>query len=245
MTSHVDPKRLEILSQNRKRIFEKIQEHSPLAASEVTLICVTKRHSHKAMEDLLCLGETHMGESYVQDAVKKIEALGDKAKSIHFHFIGRLQKNKVKKCLAYFHTIHSVDSLGLMKKISEEAKKAEKRVEVLFQVNTSGEESKTGFLPSALEEAFELYKDLSHIRCIGLMTMAPLVEPEKTRPFFRHLALLRNQWRREFPEVTQLSMGMSNDYIVALEEGATMIRIGSGLFQNYTEERDLYGSSGH
>lgn len=153
--------------------------------------------------------------------------------SFEFHFIGHLQSRKVPRVLPYVSLIHSVESISLVEELD---KRAETEVQVLLEVNVSGEESKYGILPAAAETFLERAAAYRRVRFTGLMTMAPLVpDAESTRTFFRELRELRDRLATSFTgryELTELSMGMSNDYEVAVEEGATIVRIGSALLSD-------------
>jgi PLP dependent protein len=150
--------------------------------------------------------------------------------SFEFHFIGHLQSRKARQVLPYVSLIHSVESISLVEELD---RRAETEVQVLLEVNVSGEEGKYGILPAAAETFLERAAAHRQVRFTGLMTMAPLTsDPESTRPFFRELRELRDRLAVAFAgryELTELSMGMSNDYEVAVEEGATIVRIGSAL----------------
>ena len=199
---------------------------------EVTLIAVTKRHPPEVVRLLLELGHRDLGENYVIKGMEKASALGASlASQARWHLIGPLQKNKIKKALSLYSLIHSVHSVELLESLEKEAQKEGLQSSVLLQVNISGEDTKSGFSPQKVWEAFKIYPSLKGVKIQGLMTLAPFVPAPETRPVFAGLRKLRDEIRREFPEVKELSMGMSNDYPVALEEGATMIRVGSLLFE--------------
>lgn len=153
--------------------------------------------------------------------------------AFEFHFIGHLQSRKVRQVLPFVSIIHSVESISLVEELD---KRAEAAVQVLLEVNASGEETKYGILPAAAETFLERAAAYRRVMFVGLMTMAPLVEdPESVRPFFRDLRELREHLAKVFAgryELSELSMGMSNDYEVAVEEGATIVRLGSVLFSN-------------
>lgn len=197
---------------------------------DVRLIAVTKYVGIDTTRAVLDLGIEHIGENRVQEAVPKYDKLGSRGT---WHFIGHLQSNKVKNVLGRFTYIHSLDRHSLAKEIQKRAAKRAMTVNCLLQVNVSGEKSKFGLAPSELVEFAKEVADMSNIRIVGLMTMAPFVDnPEEVRPVFRELRSLRDQlYRLELPRVgkLELSMGMSNDYTVAIEEGATMVRLGSVL----------------
>ena len=206
-------------------------EKSGRPISSVKLICVTKEADVGQMEEAIGLGVMDIGENRVQDAVSKYRSIGDKVK---WHLIGHLQTNKVRDAVKIFSLIHSVDSLRLASEISKEAKKINKTQDILIQVNVASEESKFGI---SLKDTADFFKDVSlypNINISGLMTIAPEVDdPEKARPYFRQLRELRDELTR-FKHLTfnfQLSMGMSNDFEIAVEEGATMVRVGRAIFK--------------
>jgi len=198
---------------------------------DVALVCVTKMASVEEIGEALSLGVAILGENRVQDASGKYAVIGDRAE---WHLIGHLQTNKAKDAVKIFSLIHSVDSLRLAREIDKEASKIGKAQDILIQVNTSGEESKFGIKPA---EAESLVKELSLYRNItikGLMTIAPEVDdPETVRPYFRALRELKDKVNAE--RTTQnalrtLSMGMTNDFEIAIEEGSNMVRIGRAIF---------------
>lgn len=197
---------------------------------EVRIIAVTKYVSQAATGQVLQLGLTDIGENRWQDAAAKWEAFGDQGT---WHFIGHLQTNKVKDVVGRFAYIHSLDRLPLAKEIEKKAASLGLEVPCFIQLNVSGEESKYGLQPEALIDFVKQIREYRHIRIEGLMTMAPYeAEPEQTRPVFRGLREWRDRLNKEALldyEVTQLSMGMSNDFEVAVEEGATWVRLGSIL----------------
>lgn len=197
---------------------------------EVHVVAVTKYVDAEATGKLLDEGVLHIGENRPQKAVPKWEALGGRGV---WHFIGHLQSNKVKDVIGKFQYIHSLDRLSLAKELEKRAAALDIVVSAFMQVNVSGEQSKHGIRP---EEAPALLKELSqfkHIKVVGLMTMAPIVEdPELTRPVFRGLRELRDKLNGmgiTNDPITELSMGMSGDFEVAIEEGATWIRLGTIL----------------
>ncbi len=226
-----------ILSLSLKERIQQV-EHRVLAACErsgrqrddVKVVAVTKYVSLETTGLLLDEGIAHIGENRPQRAVPKWEALGGRG---IWHFIGSLQTNKVKDVIGKFQYIHSLDRLSLAKELEKRAAALGITVSVFLQVNVSGESSKQGIRP---EEAAQFLKEvaaLSHVKVIGLMTMAPIEEdPELTRPVFRRLRELRDQLNAQQisqEPLTELSMGMSGDFEVAIEEGATWIRLGTIL----------------
>jgi pyridoxal phosphate enzyme (YggS family) len=197
------------------------------APEEVKLVAVTKYVSIERACEALDAGITNLGENRDEGLLAKWEVLGDKP---DWHFIGSLQTRKVKNIIDKVEYIHSLDRLSLAEEIN---KRANRKVKCLVQVNAAGEESKHGLAP---EEAIEFIKSLQpfeNIVVAGLMTMAPYTDDQKLlRSCFRKLADLRNQIRElelDFAPCSELSMGMSNDFVVAIEEGATIIRIGTAL----------------
>jgi pyridoxal phosphate enzyme (YggS family) len=198
------------------------------------LVAVTKHASPEAMRAVWALGVHRFGESKVQDALTKIAELAPLAPE--WHFIGHLQTNKVKRVVGAFALVHSVDSWRLAEAIDEEAVSRGLVQPILVQVNTSGETSKYGVSPEEAPEVIgQMVRDLRGVEVRGLMTMAPRSEdPEDARWCFRRCRELQESLASSLPNgrrVNQLSMGMSQDFTVAVEEGATLIRIGSGLFR--------------
>ena len=196
---------------------------------EITLIAVTKTFSSNLVKEVTLAGIKDIGENYVQELCRKREKIADD--SIRWHFIGHLQSNKVKHIVPWIYCIHSVDTISLGKEISRQAERSGRpRAEVLVEVNTSGETTKFGVKPA---ETILLVKDLSrcsNIRVSGLMTIGPfLPDPESSRPAFQVLAYLKKKIVQEGIPMQHLSMGMTNDFEIAIEEGATMIRIGTAI----------------
>ncbi|MFD2672295.1 YggS family pyridoxal phosphate-dependent enzyme [Marinicrinis sediminis] len=197
---------------------------------EVQVMAVTKYVSLETTRLVLEQGHAHIGESRWQDASQKWEQLHQLGT---WHFIGHLQSNKVKDVLGRFDYIHSLDRLSLAKAIHKKATQDQQRVKCFLQVNVSGEASKHGMEPEQLISMAESVREMPSIEIVGLMTMAPYTEhPEETRPVFRALRQLRDELNQRsiLPNPVQhLSMGMSNDFDIAVEEGATFIRLGSVL----------------
>ena len=196
------------------------------------LVAVTKYADLDWVRDLIELGETQLGESRPQQMCRRAEELPD---DICWHMIGHLQRNKVDMVIRTAELIHSVDSVRLLRKIESSAATLGERQRVLLEVNVSGEESKDGFSPASLKSNWAEILDLQHVEIQGLMTMAPhSADKESARPFFGQLRELRDELvvdsegRLVLPE---LSMGMSGDFEIAIEEGATLIRIGSRVFE--------------
>ncbi len=198
---------------------------------EVTIIAVSKTRTVEEIRRVLEAGLTHMGENRVQELKEKYPHIGGSAT---WHLIGTLQTNKVKPALEMASLIHSLDRDSLLMELTKQAERRGAPCDVLVQVNVAGEESKHGIAPGDLEPFLRRVSQSGYVRVQGLMTMAPLVEdPELTRPVFRRLRELAEQVRQlGLPNVDMrhLSMGMSNDFEVAVEEGATMVRIGTAIF---------------
>ena len=204
--------------------------------NEVTLIAVSKTKPVEAIREAMEYGAVHFGENKVQEIVDKWETIPE---SLNWHMIGHLQRNKVKYIVDKVVLIHSVDSLRLAEQINEEAKKKQVVVPILIEVNVALEESKFGVRP---EETFDLVKQissLSNVKIMGLMTIAPFVSnPEDNRVHFKKLRELNIDIKSKNIDnvcMDVLSMGMTGDYEVAVEEGATMVRVGTGIFgeRNY------------
>jgi PLP dependent protein len=197
--------------------------------SEVTMVAVTKTLPADVINEAIRAGVAVIGENRVQEYLLKREALLPHA----FHLIGHLQRNKVKSILPYCTMIHSVDSARLAEEIQMQAKALSRTVDLLLEVNVSGEESKFGLRPEETARVLENLRGMDCLRIRGLMTVAAFTEdPEEARPEFQSLNALLHRLRTEFPEsdLRELSMGMTNDFEVAIEEGATIIRLGTALF---------------
>jgi hypothetical protein len=189
----------------------------------VRLVVITKAAPPSIFDALRRLGVTDVGESRIQSAEQRM--VGHE-QDFRWHLVGHLQGNKAKRAVALFDVLHGIDSLALLERVDRLAGELGRSPECLLQVNVSGEEAKHGFRTEELGEALERAADLAHARVTGLMTMAPRSDdPESTRAVFAELARLRDGHRSP-PELPQLSMGMSEDFAVAVEEGATLVRIG-------------------
>lgn len=234
------------IESNLSRIRENIASACGKAGrsvSDVTLVAVTKSVEMPEIRTLVELGVTELGESRVQHLALRAAELGETLqrrkepllRPVRWHMIGHLQRNKIRQALDWAEVVHSVDSLRLAEEISVRAVKLEREVDLLLQVNCSQEEQKYGVAVGAASHLAEMISTLKNVRLVGLMTMAPLVDdPERARAAFVRLRELFEEMRRENsggPDLRHLSMGMSQDYQVAIEEGATLIRIGTALFQ--------------
>jgi PLP dependent protein len=207
------------------------------APSEVRLVAVTKSAQVAWIEALVALGARDLAESRPQKLCERAALIEPPVHGhlpVHWHLIGQLQRNKVRKVLPVAGWIHSVDSLPLLRRIDEVAGELAVRPRLLLEVNVSGEAAKSGFQPHELAEAWPLVAAVSNVEVAGLMTMAPLFDsPEAARPVFAGLRAFRDQLKMRDPacELPELSMGMSGDFEAAIEEGATMVRVGSRLFE--------------
>ena len=194
---------------------------------QVTLICVSKFHSHEAIMEAYACGERDFGESRVQELLPKYEAL---PKDIRWHFIGHLQTNKVKQIVPFVHMIHSVDSVRLLETINKEAEKIRRRIKVLLEVHVAKEETKSGFTSEEFLSLNTKLSTLNYIDICGVMGMATNTEDqEEWRRCFREIKSLASHLS-PMASSPEISMGMSDDYLMAIEEGSTMIRIGSTIF---------------
>lgn len=187
---------------------------------DVKLIVVTKTYPVKIINKAIDLDINSIGETKVQEAKKKFEKIGNK---VEWHMIGHLQSNKVKDAVEIFDYIHSIDRMKIAKKVSDKCLEINKRMPILVQVNLT--EDKFGIEPEETVKFVKEIKRLEGIKVKGLMTIAPYSRPEDTRPYFKKLKELASTCK-----VKHLSMGMTNDFEVAIEEGATMVRIGTAIF---------------
>jgi len=205
-------------------------ERTNRSPGEVTIVAVSKGVDTSAIEKALEAGITNIGENRVQEAKFKVEGVSSSGLRPTWHMVGHLQTNKVKTALELFDIIHSIDSLRLAEALSSHT---ENIMPVLIQVNIPGEEAKSGFPISGVSKALEEIANLPGLRIDGLMTIAPLTDdPEEVRPIFRRLRELRDSLG-----LKHLSMGMTDDFEVAIEEGATMLRIGRAIFGERTQGR--------
>lgn len=208
---------------------------------DIELVAVTKTVDATRINEAIEAGVRVIGENRVQEAMAKYEMVRD---GVSWHLIGHLQRNKVKKAIKIFDLIHSLDSISLAREISSRAALLGRQVEVLVEVNVSGEKTKFGLYPEELMGFLRQISTLENISVRGLMTMTPFTEePESSRPYFRKLRLLSEEVAShniENIEMKYLSMGMSQDFEVAIEEGANIVRVGTAIFgsrPSYATER--------
>ena len=223
-----------MLKENLEHVENKINDACKISGrkrEDVTLIAVSKTKPVEVLQEAYDLGVRVFGENKVQELVDKFEAL---PKDIHWHMIGHLQRNKVKYIIDKVDLIHSVDSVRLAGTIEKEAAKKDITVNILIEVNVAKEDTKFGLMPEEVDGFIDEISQFSHIRVVGLMTIAPYVEnPEENRDVFAALRKLSVDIANKNVDnvnVSILSMGMTNDYQVAVEEGATMVRVGTGIF---------------
>jgi PLP dependent protein len=216
---------------NLQRVRERIERAARRAGrdpKEISLVAVSKTVEIERIREAIDAGVTILGENYVQEAQKKIEQIG---KTVPWHFIGHLQSNKAKYAVNLFEAIHSLDSQSLAEELDPKAERADVRMKVMIEVNLSGESTKFG---TEEEKVFQLARrigELKHLSLEGLMTMPPFFEdPEMSRPYFIQLRKLKEKMVKEGILLKELSMGMSNDFEVAIEEGATYVRVGTAIF---------------
>lgn len=227
--------RLAILSERLAAVESRIRtacQRSGRARQEITLVAVTKTVAVETAALLPELGVVHLGENRPQELWRKAAALPP---SVRWHLIGHLQRNKVERTLPLVHLFHSVDSVRLLDALEQEAIRRRQTLDALLEVNASGEASKHGFAPADVPSLAARLGTLTQVRIRGLMTMAAYEEdPERTRPTFGALRMLRDRLQTELGtthRLDQLSMGMTNDFEIAIEEGATLVRIGTALFE--------------
>lgn len=227
---------VERIAENLEHIRSQIADAAKKAgrsADDIELVAISKTHEAEKVRAALEAGQEVFGESRVQEARLKIPLLPS---NVRWHFVGRLQKNKVRHALPLFELFHSVDSLALAHDMNRIATEEGLHPRVLLEVNVAGEGSKIGFSPDKLRAEMENLLELPRLSIEGLMTIPPLApEGEASRKYFSALRDLRDQFIMEFQvKLPQLSMGMSDDFVVAIEEGATLVRIGTAIFGKRT-----------
>ena len=220
------------VAQNLERVRGQIAEavaKSGRAASEIELVAISKTHDAEKVRAAHEAGQQIFGESRIQEARAKIPLLPS---ALRWQFVGHLQKNKIRHALPLFELIHSVDSLELARDIDRIAQEEGLHPRVLLEVNMAGEGSKFGFKPETVRAEMESLIALSRLSIEGLMTIPPLgPEAEASRKYFVDLRELRDALEKEFAmKLPRLSMGMTNDFVVAVEEGATLVRVGTAIF---------------
>jgi pyridoxal phosphate enzyme (YggS family) len=230
---------VENVAENLERVRAQIAQAAKKAGralDEIELVAISKMHEAEKVRLAFEAGQQLFGESRVQEARAKIPLL---PLSARWHFVGRLQRNKVRHALPLFELFHSVDSLELARDMNRIAEEEGLRPRILLEVNVAGEGSKIGFAPETLREQMETLLELPRLTIEGLMTIPPLApEAEGSRKYFVALRELREQFAAKFQiELPQLSMGMTGDFVVAVEEGATLVRVGTAIFGKRTPMR--------
>jgi pyridoxal phosphate enzyme (YggS family) len=223
---------VETIATNLERVRQQIAQAATKAGravDEIELVAISKTHGADKVHAAFDAGQTLFGESRVQEARVKIPEV---TSAVRWHFVGHLQKNKIRHALPLFEVIHSVDSLALAQEMNRIAEEEGLHPRVLLEVNVAGEGSKFGFAPGTLREQMETLLALPRLSIEGLMTIPPLAEEsEASRKFFVKLRELRGALEKEFNmKLPHLSMGMTNDFSIAVEEGATLLRVGTAIF---------------
>ena len=220
------------IQQNYKKILEDIEKYSPYP-EKVKILFVSKYFNVEEHKALIEMGYDYFGENRAQLYRDKLnEFSGEKYKNIKWDFIGRLQKNKIKYIISSVNLIHSIDSYELLEEINKKAIENNKIINGLIEINVSKEESKTGVYIEDFKKNSEKYFSMSNVKIIGFMTMAPFEASEaEINSYFSNMRDLKEEYQKKYDYVTTLSMGMSNDYVEALKNGTTIIRIGSKLFK--------------
>ena len=220
------------IAENLGRVRERVAQAATEAGrpvDEIELVAITKTHPAEKVREAIEAGQTLFGESRVQEARAKIPELPS---NVRWHFVGHLQKNKIRHALPLFELFHSIDSLALAQEMNRIADEEGMHPRVLLEVNVAGEGSKFGFDPTVLRSELEQLLALPRLTIEGLMTIPPLApEAEASRKFFVQLRELRDGLENEFQiKLPHLSMGMTNDFLIAAEEGATLVRVGTAIF---------------
>ena len=228
------------VAKNYSKVKEMIAEACVKAGrdtNDVTVVGVTKYTDVQGVQACIDAGILNIGENLAQHALPKIEALGDAHQDVHWHFIGHLQTNKVKYLVPFVALIHGIDSVKLIQEVNKQAAKINRRVNCLLQVHIADEENKFGFTPSEIMEIFSsgILSTMENVRIIGLMGMATFTDNRlQIRNEFKKLKhvfdTIKLKYSHDYPEFKELSMGMSDDFQIAIEEGSTMVRVGSSIF---------------
>jgi PLP dependent protein len=228
-----------LIAENLERVREQIAQAAAKAgrsADELELVAISKTHDAAKVREAIEAGQRLFGESRVQEARAKIPELPS---NLRWHFVGHLQKNKIRHALPLFELTHSVDSLALAEDVNRIAEEDGLHPRVLLEVNVAGEGSKFGFKPDKLRAEMESLLALPRLSILGLMTIPPIAEEaEASRKYFVQLRELRARLQTEFHvDLAQLSMGMTQDFPIAVEEGATLVRVGTAIFGERSKPR--------
>ena len=219
------------IKENVLRVMERIEKAAQGVGrnpEEINLVAVSKTVESARIKEAIEAGVSILGENYVQEAQKKIEEIG---RIVSWHFIGHLQSNKAKYAVSLFDMIHSLDSISLAEELNRRAEKEGRTMNAMIEVNLSGETTKFG---TEEEKAFDIARrvlNFNHLTLVGLMTMPPYFDdPRLSRPYYIRLRELKEKMIKEGIQLRELSMGMSNDFEIAIEEGATFVRVGTAIF---------------
>ena len=219
------------IRENLLRVTERIEKAAQNAGrnlKDIRLVAVSKTVETDRIKEAIEAGVSILGENYVQEAQKKIEEIG---KSVSWHFIGHLQSNKTKVAVRLFDAIHSVDSVALAEELNRRAQQVNRKIPVMIEVNLSGETTKFGTEEEKVTTVTQGVLKLDHLSLEGLMTMPPYYDdPEMSRPYFVQLRELKERLVKGGIPLKELSMGMSNDFEIAIQEGATYVRVGTAIF---------------
>ncbi len=219
------------VKENLLRVMEKIEKAARKIGrnpNEIKLVAVSKTVEAARIMEAIEAGVSILGENYVQEAQKKIEEIG---RPVSWHFIGHLQSNKAKYAIRLFDMIHSLDSVPLAEELNRRAEQADRVMKVMIEVNLSREATKFGTDEEVVVNLAKRIQNLNHLSLEGLMTMPPYFDsPEMSRPYYIKLRELKEKMIREGIPLKELSMGMSNDFEIAIEEGATYVRVGTAIF---------------
>lgn len=228
--------------ENLLRVMERIEKAAQRVGRdprEIKLVAVSKTVETTRIKEAIEAGVSILGENYVQEAKKKIEEIGRPActerfgegRPVAWHFIGHLQSNKAKYAVQLFDMVHSLDSIPLAEELNRRAEQADRMIKVLIEINLSGEGTKFGTDEEKILNLAKRILQLNHLSLEGLMTMPPYFDsPEMSRPYYIKLRELKERLVREGIPMRELSMGMSNDFEIAIEEGATYVRVGTAIF---------------
>ncbi len=228
--------------ENLLRVMERIEKAAQRVGRdprEIKLVAVSKTVEATRIKEAIEAGISILGENYVQEAKKKIEEIGRPActerfgegRPVAWHFIGHLQSNKAKYAVQLFDMVHSLDSIPLAEELNRRAEQADRMIKVLIEINLSGEGTKFGTDEEKILNLAKRILQLNHLSLEGLMTMPPYFDsPEMSRPYYIKLRELKERLVREKIPMRELSMGMSNDFEIAIEEGATYVRVGTAIF---------------
>jgi len=219
------------IKENLLRVMERIEKAARKVGrdpNEIKLVAVSKTVEEARIKEAIGAGVSILGENYIQEAQKKIEEIG---RLVSWHFIGHLQSNKVKYAIRLFDMIHSLDSIPLAEELNRRAEQANQAIKVMIEVNLSKEAAKFGADEERVLSLARRIQNLNHLFLEGLMTMPPYFDsPEMSRPYYIALRALKERMVKERIPMKDLSMGMSNDFEIAIEEGATYVRVGTAIF---------------